>query len=73
MTSVRFSTCCFEPVRNVGSAFFAGLHWKTITRFLKIRQRMAEDCERRSPLSAGEVEVDESYFGARRVRGKLMS
>jgi transposase-like protein len=31
---------------------------------------MAQDCERRSPLSSGEVEVDESYFGARRVRGK---
>lgn len=44
---------------------------KTVnTIFLKIRRRLAEDCERRSPLSAGEVEVDESYFGARRVRGK---
>lgn len=31
---------------------------------------MAQDCERHSPLSAGEVEADESYFGARRVRGK---
>lgn len=38
--------------------------------FLKIRRRLAQDCERRSPLSSGEVEVDESYFGARRVRGK---
>jgi transposase-like protein len=37
--------------------------------FLKIRQRIAEECERASPFS-GEVEVDESYFGARRVRGK---
>ena len=34
------------------------------------RERMAQDCERQSPLSAGEVEVDESYFGAQRVRGK---
>jgi transposase-like protein len=38
--------------------------------FLKIRGRVAEECERRSPLSSGQVEVDESYFGARRVRGK---
>ncbi|MBA2503770.1 MAG: IS1595 family transposase [Pyrinomonadaceae bacterium] len=37
--------------------------------FLKIRQRIAEECERASPFS-GEVEVDECYFGARRVRGK---
>ena len=52
-------------------AELTGLTHKTVnTIFLKIRQRMAEDCERRSPLSAGEVEVDESYFGARRVRGK---
>jgi len=30
---------------------------------------MLEDCERQSPFG-GEVEVDESYFGPRRVRGK---
>ncbi len=30
---------------------------------------MAQVCEDSSPLS-GEIEVDESYFGARRVRGK---
>jgi transposase-like protein len=52
-------------------AELTALTHKTVnTIFLKIRQRMAQDCERRSPLSAGEVEVDESYFGARRVRGK---
>jgi transposase len=38
------------------------------TIFLKIKERIAEACERESPLSSGEV--DESYFGARRVRGK---
>ena len=38
--------------------------------FLKIRKRVAEECERASPFSACEVEVDESYFGARRVKGK---
>ncbi|WP_133510361.1 IS1595 family transposase [Candidatus Thiosymbion oneisti] len=36
---------------------------------LKLRIRMAQVCEDSSPLS-GEIEVDESYFGARRVRGK---
>jgi transposase len=52
-------------------AQLTGLTRKSVnTIFLKIRERMAQDCERRSPLSAGEVEVDESYFGARRVRGK---
>ena len=52
-------------------AELTGLTHKTVnTIFLKIRRRRAQDCERHSPLSAGEVEVDESYFGARRVRGK---
>ena len=40
------------------------------TIFLKIRERIAEECERASPFSGCEVEVNESYFGARRVRGK---
>src|SRR5215212_6547361 len=38
--------------------------------FGKIRQRLAEECERQSPFNNGEVEVDESYFGPHRVRGK---
>ena len=47
------------------------LQRKTVnTIFLKIRVRIWEECERASPFSRCEVEVDESYFGARRVRGK---
>jgi transposase len=38
--------------------------------YLKIRSRIAEEAERASPFSSCEVEVDESYFGARRVKGK---
>jgi transposase len=42
----------------------------TINRVLKaVRQRIAEFCESESPFEAGEIEIDESYFGARRVRG----
>lgn len=37
--------------------------------FIKIRHRITEFCEIESPLQ-GAVEVDESYFGAQRVRGK---
>lgn len=37
--------------------------------FIKIRHRIAQYCEQHSPF-AGIVEVDESYFGARRIRGK---
>jgi len=37
--------------------------------FLRMRRRMAEQCERNSPF-AGVLEADESYFGPRRIRGK---
>ena len=36
---------------------------------LKIRCCLAHLCEQNSPFS-GEIEVDESYFGARQVKGK---
>ena len=46
------------------------LNRNTVNRYLQgIRQRIAEYCEAQSPFS-GEVEVDESYFGAKRVKGK---
>jgi transposase len=45
-------------------------HRSVITIFGKIRVRIAEECERQSPFNNGEVEVDESYFGPHRVRGK---
>ena len=37
--------------------------------FIKIRKKIAYKCEQVSPFN-GVVELDESYFGARRVRGK---
>jgi transposase-like protein len=47
-----------------------GLNRNTVNRYLTlIRQAIAQHCERESPFT-GEVELDESYFGARRVRGK---
>ena len=46
------------------------LNRNTINRYLTlIRQAIASYCESESPFS-GEVELDESYFGAKRVRGK---
>jgi len=51
-------------------AKLTSLNRNTVNRYTHlVRQRMAEDCERQRPLG-GEVEVDESYFGPRRVRGK---
>lgn len=48
----------------------SGISRITINRYLMaIRERIAEFCEMESPFQ-GEIEVDESYFGPRRVKGK---
>ena len=51
-------------------ALLTGLSRQTINKYLKaIRQRILEHCQKESPFS-GEIEVDESFFGAKRVKGK---
>jgi len=46
------------------------LNLNSINRILTLlRTRIVEFCEAESPFDKGEVEIDESYFGARRVRG----
>ena len=53
------------------TAELAAMAHQSVNRiFLKIRNRVAEEATRASPFSSCEVEVDESYFGARRVKGK---
>ena len=52
-------------------AFLSGLSRPTINKILKqIRMCVAEFCEKESLFKKGEIEIDESYFGARRIRGK---
>lgn len=47
-----------------------GLNRNTVNRLCRIvREQMAADCEAHAPMR-GTVEVDESYFGPRRVRGR---
>ena len=51
-------------------AEISGVNRNTVNRYLKaIRERIAAFCERESPFS-GQIELDESFFGARRVKGK---
>jgi transposase-like protein len=51
-------------------ASLVGLNRNTVNRYLRLlRERIAEYCERKFPLQ-GEIEVDESYFGPKRVKGK---
>ncbi len=46
------------------------LNRKTIGNILKkVRSKIVEQCEQESLFDSGEIELDESYFGARRVRG----
>jgi transposase-like protein len=46
------------------------LNRNTVNRYLTlIRKRIAEVCEKQSPFK-GEIEVDESYFGGKRIKGK---
>ncbi|AMD93067.1 transposase [Desulfomicrobium orale DSM 12838] len=50
-------------------AEIAGVNRNTANRYLAaFRERIARFCEAESPVQ-GEVEVDESYFGACRVKG----
>ena len=50
--------------------FLTGLNCNTVNRYLLlIRKRIVEYCKQSSPFH-GEIEVYESYFGAKRVKGK---
>jgi len=46
------------------------LNRNTVNRYLRlIRERIVDLCNKTSPFS-GVIEIDESYFGARRIKGK---
>ena len=52
------------------AAELTGLSLRSVNDiYLKLRRRIARHCKAQSPFR-GEVEIDESYFGPRRVKGK---
>ncbi|HBC89214.1 MAG TPA: IS1595 family transposase [Lentisphaeria bacterium] len=58
-------------IEAIKIAQLTGVSRRSITRILKaVRERIAEFSESESPFEKGEIEIDESYFGARRVRGR---
>jgi hypothetical protein len=66
----QFIRCFCLDLDAIQTTELTGLNRNTVNRYLRLlRQRIAEICEQERWLG-GEVEVDESYFGARRVRGK---
>ena len=64
---IRFFCLDIEAEKT---AVLTGISRPTINKFYRtFRERIAELCEQESPFTNGEIELDESYFGARRVRG----
>ena len=52
-------------------SFFTGLNRNTVNRYLmEIRKTIHSHCLKISPITEGEIEVDESYFGPKRTKGK---
>lgn len=65
---IRYFSLDIEAIKI---AQLTGISRRSITRILKaVRERIAEFSENESPFDKGEIEIDESYFGARRVRGR---
>ena len=57
-------------IEAVKIAKLSGISRQSINKIIKsIRILIAKECEKISKMQ-GEIEIDESYFGARRVRGK---
>lgn len=70
---VLYIDCFLRGTRRVGCEYHAtvGVSHPTINKLYNaFRERIAELCETESPFENGEIELDESYLGARRVRGK---
>jgi len=62
--------CFANDLSATQTANLTGINRNTINRYYTLfRERIVQIQNRESPLS-GEIELDESYFGARRVRGK---
>lgn len=59
-----------SDIEAVKIAELTGLSRNAVNRLLKaLRMRITVICEQESIFVKGSVEMDESYFGARRVRG----
>jgi transposase len=62
--------CFDEDLTASSTARLTGVSVRSVNSiFLKLRRRMAELCDA-EPLLNGTVEVDESYFGPHRIKGK---
>ena len=61
----------WEDITATQTAALTGINRNTINRYFNLfRPKIAVATAGKGSLFSGEIEVDESYFGARRVRGK---
>jgi len=59
-----------EDINATTTARLSNVNRNSINKiYLEIRKKIALYCDSNSKLGVGEIEVDESYFGARRVKG----
>ncbi len=66
----RVVRCFALDLTATQTASMTGLSVRSVnTIFLRMRRKIAAECERQSPLE-GVLEADESYFGPQRVRGR---
>ena len=60
-----------EDIRASKTATLLGINRNTINRYFNLfRMIIAASAMKDSSVFAGEIELDESYFGAKRIRGK---
>ena len=63
--------CFSEDLPAIKTASLLGLNRKTIDRYYNLfREKILVASAKEMEVVYGEIELDESYFGARRVRGK---
>jgi transposase len=66
----RILRCFCLDVTATAAAELAGVNRKTANSYYnQIRQKILKEALKETPADNGEFEADESYFGARRVRG----
>jgi transposase len=69
----RILKCFCEDITAVSAAMIVGANRNTINAcYREIRERIFRQTLQESGLERGEFELDESSFGAKRVRGKRL-
>jgi transposase len=70
-TIKKILKCFSEDLPAVKTAALLSLNRKTIDRYYNLfREKIVNASMKEMEVISGEIELDESYFGARRVRGK---